>query len=286
MPTIRPMLIKPFCKVCVNRVLKNHMKLKLYLFLSLCTLFFTDKNRVQAQQSNTSTNDFNELSEIFLKKIRKNEDTRELQQWLANTPPDKLAIALDTNDKRLAFWINIYNAYIQVLLQKNPTLYNNRDNFFKKEQIAIAGDTISFAKIEHGLIRKSQSEYGLGYFRKWFPDQLELKLRVDKPVFNIHFALNCGAKDCPPVAIYEWERLEEQFEKGTQTYLQRTTTYNAETKEASVTSLFSWFRGDFGGKKGIKKILIEHGIIPITNGVDLKYKNHDWTLDLANFIEL
>lgn len=262
------------------------MKLKFYLLCTLCTIFFTDMNDLLAQSSKSSTNDFNELSESFLKRIKSNEDTQDIQNILANTTIKELDNALDTNNKRLAFWVNIYNAYIQVILQKNPELYDDRNSFFKMDQIAIAGDTVSFAKIEHGLIRKSQYEYGLGYIRKWFPNKFERKLRVDDPVYNVHFALNCGAKDCPPVAIYEWERLDEQFKKGTQMYLERTTDYSSESNKVAVTSLFNWFRGDFGGKKGVKKILKQYGLIPSTKGVELTYKNYDWTLDLDNFIDL
>ncbi|TLP71244.1 DUF547 domain-containing protein [Maribacter sp. ACAM166] len=262
------------------------MKLKFYFLLTLCTIFLTDKNNLQAQDSTTSTTDFSELSESFLKRLKSKKDTEDLQNILANTTIKELDNALDTNDKRLAFWINIYNAYIQVILQKNPDLYADRGSFFKKKQITIAGETVSFAKIEHGIIRKSQYEYGLGYIRKWFPNKFERKLRVNKPVYNVHFALNCGAIDCPPVAIYEWERLDEQFKKGTKTYLERTTEYNADAKEVAVTSLFNWFRGDFGGKCGVNKILKKNGLIPLTKGIDLTYKNYDWTLDLDNFIDL
>ena len=205
---------------------------------------------------------------------------------MSNISIEELDNALDTNDKRLAFWLNIYNAYIQVILHKNPDLYNDRGSFFKIEQIKIAGETVSFAKIEHGLIRKSQWEYGLGYIRKWFPNKFERKLRVNKPVFNVHFALNCGAKDCPPVAIYEWKRLQEQLKIGTKRHLNKTSEYNSETNVVKVTSLFSWFRGDFGGKSDIKKILKANEIIPSTKDVDIEYTNYDWTLYLDNFIDL
>jgi hypothetical protein len=182
--------------------------------------------------------------------------------------------------------VNIYNGFIQVILKKNPDLYNDRGSFFKNEQIAIAGEQISFAKIEHGIIRKSQWEYGLGRIRKWFSNKFERTLRVDKRDYRIHFALNCGAKDCPPVAIYEWERLDEQFEKGTKKFLTRSTVYDSLKKEVVVTSIFSWFRGDFGGENGVKKILKNSGFIPTTKDIDLSYKNYDWTLQLDNFITL
>ncbi len=262
------------------------MKLKFYFFVTLFALSCTAKTNLQAQTETEAKTDFNELSESFLQRIIDEKNTQEIQDILANTSIEELDNALDTNDKRLAFWLNIYNGYIQVILQKNPELYDDRGSFFKLEQIKIAGETVSFAKIEHGLIRKSQWEYGLGYIRKWFPNKFERKLRVDEPVFNVHFALNCGAKDCPPVAIYEWQRLQEQLNIGTKRLLEKTSEYDSETNVVKVTSLFSWFRGDFGGKGGIKKILKENEIIPSTKGVDIEYTNYDWTLYLDNFIEL
>ena len=262
------------------------MKLKLYFIATLFALSCSAKTNLQAKVDIKTKTDFNELSESFLKQIIDKKDTQEIQDILANTSIEELDNALDTNDKRLAFWLNIYNAYIQVILQKNPELYEDRGSFFKLEQIRIAGETVSFAKIEHGLIRKSQWEYGLGYIRKWFPNKFERKLRVNKPVFNVHFALNCGAKDCPPVAIYEWKRLPEQLKIGTKRHLDKTSEYNSETNIVKVTSLFSWFRGDFSGKGGIKKILKANEIIPSTKGVDIEYSNYDWTLYLDNFIDL
>ncbi|WP_247656629.1 DUF547 domain-containing protein [Maribacter sp. MMG018] len=230
--------------------------------------------------------DYNELSEDLLEQIKQNKNTENIEDILAKTSLKNLESSLDTDAKKLAFWTNIYNAYIQLILKKNPDLYKDRGSFFKKEQITIAGEKVSFAEIEHGILRKSQWEYGLGYIRKWFPGKLERRLRVNKRDYRIHFALNCGAKDCPPVAIYEWERVNEQFDKGTKAYLSSTTDYNDLKKEASVTSLFSWFRGDFGGESGIKKILKQNDLIPTTKNIDLVYKNYDWTLDLDNFIDL
>ncbi|MGB7392828.1 MAG: DUF547 domain-containing protein, partial [Pricia sp.] len=104
--------------------------------------------------------------------------------------------------------------------------------------------------------------------------------------YRIHFALNCGAKACPPVAIYEDNRLDEQLNKVTTDYLERVSEYDSDTKEVKTTPLFSWFRGDFGCKSGIKDILKEEGIIPTTKKIDVEYKNYDWTLDLDNFTEL
>lgn len=239
----------------------------------------------EAQNSSSNISDFNAFSEKFLKDVKDGKDTKSFQEELAKTTLKDLEDGLQTDAQKFAFWVNIYNAYIQVILSKNPELYDDRQAFFNNERILIAGENRSFSKIEHGIIRKSQWSLGLGKIRKWFPNKFERKLRVDKRDYRIHFALNCGAKDCPPVAIYKPNRLNEQFEKGTANYLKKTTVYKKENQTVAVTSLFSWFRGDFGSSSGTKKILMEQKLIPNKN-VELEFKNYDWTLELDNWIEL
>ena len=185
-------------------------------------------------QSSDASINFNTLSENLLKNIKAKKNTSEIRKQLANTTIATLENSLKTDEQKLAFWINIYNAYIQVILTENPDLYNNRSEIFNKDQIPIAKELVSFAKIEHGIIRKSQWPLGLGLIRKWFPNKFERKLRVDSRDFRIHFALNCGAKDCPPVAIYEADRLDEQLNKGTKNYLTKTSTYTKTEKEILV----------------------------------------------------
>lgn len=241
---------------------------------------------MQAQQTDAKISDFNALSQQFLENIINEKSTNTIRAQLYGATLEELEEGLQTDNQKLAFWINIYNAYIQVILSENPDVYADRGEFFKKEQIPIAGRLVSFAKIEHGIIRKSQWELGGGLIRKWFPNKFERRLRVDKRNYHVHFALNCGAKDCPPVAIYKADMLDEQFDKGTRTYLQRVSEYDSDKKQVKTTPLFSWFRGDFGCKSGVKDILKEYGIIDTTKKVDVIYKDYDWTLDLDNFTEL
>lgn len=257
----------------------------LYSLRSIIVVFFTffGCSTNEAQHKEAVIKDFNQLSEQFLKDVKEGKDTQVYQDRLANTTLEALENGLKTENEKLAFWVNIYNAYIQVILSKNPELYDDRQAFFNDERIRIAGEKVAFSKIEHGIIRKSQWPLGLGKIRKWFPNKFERKLRVDKPDYRIHFALNCGAKDCPPVAIYNPERLDEQFKKGTENYLKQTTSYNDMTNTVTVTSLFNWFRGDFGSKKEVIKILKEQGLIPTVKDIDLSYKNYDWTLELDNW---
>ena len=253
---------------------------RIYLFL-LNLIFVLP---VLAQKNDSIT--LVDVSANLLEKIKNGSNTNELRAQLYTTSFDVLQNELKSDSQKLAFWVNIYNAYIQILLAENPSLYDDKRAFFKKEQIPIAGRMLSFEKIEHGILRKSQWPLGLGLIRKWFPDKFERKLRIKNRDYRVHFALNCGAKDCPPVAIYQADRLDEQFAEGTTRYLQRTTVYTPEKNEVAVSALFNWFRGDFGCKKGVKKIVKNQEIIPTSRGVEVRYQNYDWTLQLDNWIVL
>lgn len=264
--------------------LKNRSGLFSALLLFLAILNLTGQNA--KNHSVYVTSDLNIVSEQFLKKIKEGKSAVAIKQKLASISVENLQNSLDTDTKKKAFWINIYNAFIQDILTKHPELYEDRGDFFSRDQITIAGTQISFDKIEHGILRRSQSKLGFGYVGKLFTNRLERDLRVSKIDYRIHFALNCGAKDCPPVAIYTPERLEKQLEKATANFLKSSSYYDEKTSTASVTSLFSWFRGDFGGIDEVKKILNEQGLIPENKKVGLKFRDYDWTLYLNNFIDL
>ncbi|TYB78270.1 DUF547 domain-containing protein [Bizionia myxarmorum] len=261
--------------------MKTTLLNKLTLFITLLALSFS----TAAQTNLNKITDFNELSEQFLKDIKNGKDTENIQDKLENTTLEALIAGLKTDQEKLAFWVNIYNGYIQVILQKNPDLYKDRGEFFKKKQIAIAGEMLSFDKIEHGIIRKSQWKLGLGKVRKLFPNKFERKLRVDARDFRIHFALNCGAKNCPPVAIYSPDKLDAQFDMSSRNYLMKTTSFNEDEKTITISPLFNWFRGDFGSKNDIRAILKSYAILDSTEKISIKYGDYDWTLDLDNWTE-
>ena len=248
----------------------------------ILTIAFTLFTLVVFSQSKVN---YNEVSETLLQNIKEKKSFDKEVAILAKTTLDDLVNQLTTDDQKIAFWVNVYNAFIQISLTDNPKLYEDRGKFFAEKRVKIAGETLSFADIEHGIIRKSKVEWGLGYIRKWFPPKWQRKLRVDDVDWRIHFALNCGAKDCPPVAIFSADNLDKEFDFMTKNYLKEQTTYNAETKTAKSVSLFSWFRGDFGGICGAREILAEYGITP-EKPKDLEFTDYDWTLALDNFRDL
>jgi len=232
----------------------------------------------------TITN-YNQLSIAFLTAIKAKQNTKTYITTLENISEQDLGNQLNSDNKKLAFWINIYNGFIQVILQEHPEYFEDRRTFFKKPFINIAGRNYSFSQIEHGIIRGSELEYFLGYIKNPFAPKHERKLRVTKREPRVHFALNCGAKSCPPVAIYSERDLDKQFDFMTEKYLKEVSIYNKEENSVRTSPLMSWFRGDFNGVKGLKEFIKKYDIVP-NSDVKVFLLDYDWTLYLDNFVEI
>jgi hypothetical protein len=194
-------------------------------------------------------------------------------------PLASLQTALDTDTRKKAFWINTYNAFFQTLRTEQQV---DKPAIYRQKLVTIAGQAFSLDHIEHGILRKNRIKLSLGYLPNLFAPTLLKKLAVQEVDYRIHFALNCGAKSCPPIAFYSPERLEQQLEIATLSFLEGETEVFPEKKEIHVTRLFQWFMGDFGGRSGIKRILKEKLKLE-TAGRKLVFKKYNWEEELDNF---
>ena len=223
------------------------------------------------------------LSQDFIYKAKTGEAITDLIATLKDTDYQILLSSLNTDNAKKAFWINLYNGQTQTALKSNPDKYKNRNAFFKARRIDVAGNKLSLDDIEHGILRHSKNKWSLGYFNKLFPSNIEKKLRVDNLDYRIHFALNCGAKSCPPIVFYNPEMLDTQLELATKAYLSSEVEYDKTNNIVNLPALMGWFRADFGGKKTMIKILKQHNIIPAIANPKIKFKKYDWTLSLNNY---
>jgi len=267
--------------------------MKTFFALFLSTLLLFSVNNLQAQEMDSLDTDtsFAELSMILLQNVRDGNPTKEIENRLANVSRETLNKDLDTESKKKAFWLNVYNAYVQILLLDKPELFEDRNsffgyNFFSSPQVTIAGKKLSFDAIEHGIIRHSKIKLSMGYLDKWFPSDFEKMFRWDEVDPRVHLALNCGAKSCPYIAIFDSERVEEQLDIISKQYLEKTTIYDAEEGVVKVNALMSWFRADFGGKSGAVEMLKKYEIIPQDADPSVSFLDYDWTLELGNYTDI
>ncbi|MEO6833060.1 MAG: DUF547 domain-containing protein [Chitinophagaceae bacterium] len=224
------------------------------------------------------------LSANFVDRAIHNEDVTKHLAIFKSMNPDKLEDQLKTDALRRCFWINVYNGYTQYFLKKDPSLYKkDRSDFFKKDQIEIAGFTINMNDIEHGVLRRGATIWSKGYIRIPFRNEFVRKFKVDKVDWHIHFALNCGAKSCPPICVYLPERVDEQLDKAAASYLKKECSFNKKDNSVKVPALMTWFSADFGDTNAKLDILRKYGIIPADSNPSIDYKDYDWDMDIVNY---
>lgn len=224
----------------------------------------------------------NELCEYagrFLLALKKEENFDAYLTFFSDLSMSQIKKDLSTDDAKRTFWINLYNAFFLVL-RKHQNL--KKPEIFKSKIIRIAEQDISLDEIEHGILRKYRWKFSLGYVRNPFARSIIKKWAVNKLDYRIHFALNCGAESCPPIAFYHHDKINRQLDMATMSYLESETKKNEAEKTIYISQLFKWFKADFGGNKGIRKILKEN-IQMDTDGYALAYSHYSWDENLENW---
>ncbi len=261
---------------------------KAFLIAMTATVLQAEDNHAVQMNDDIS---YAHLSMELVEAVRDDEPYDHIMRMLEQVSAEELRENLDTEAKNKAFWLNIYNAYVQILLLDEPELFEDRNswfgyNFFSSPQVTIAGKELSFDEIEHGIMRRSKIKISLGYLQRWFVDDYIKKFWWEEVDPRIHFALNCGAASCPFIAVFDPDRVEEQLEIATRQYLSENTVYDPSSNSLEVTRLMSWFRGDFGGISGAVQMLKDYGVIPEDADPSVNFDEYDWTLELGNYQEL
>ena len=220
----------------------------------------------------------NTLAEQLLLAVKMAESTDSLINELKGAERAHLK-SLKSDAEIKAFWINIYNAFYQILIHEDGV---DSKKIFGLKKIEITGRKFSLDQIEHGILRMGKNKFTAGLFQ--FPFQyLSLKsLRPKKLDYRIHFSLNCGVASCPPIAFYHVNQLDAQLNLATESYLSTSTRIDVVQKKVIVTRLFLWFYHDFARKNGIMTILNKHyGAIPL--GFKIEYAPYNREKTLLNF---
>nr|XP_061799196.1 uncharacterized protein LOC133590592 [Nerophis lumbriciformis] len=155
-----------------------------------------------------------------------------------------------SREETLAFFINIYNALVihGFLRIGAPTNILQRYRFFNYVSYLIGGEVYTLQDIENGVLRGNRK--GVGQLRRPFSKtdpRLQVALKDAEPL--IHFALNCGAKGCPPIKTYTPENIDQQLRTAAEAFLENddACVVDSGKKEVRLSSIFKWYKVDFGG---------------------------------------
>ena len=176
-----------------------------------------------------------------------------------------------TEADELAYHLNAYNAFmLRKWLDKgaaraSPDASVGWGTWFF-DNFAYDGRSISMDSLEQRLIRPE----------------------FDEP--RIHFALVCGAIDCPPLLAepFEGGRLDEQLDELGRRWLSQPDALEIEADGDVVFSkIFDWYREDFdemGGLAGVVRRYVPQGrrreaaLAALAAGRE-KFSGYDWTIN-------
>lgn len=217
-----------------------------------------------------------EMAVDLLDRVRAGKPTETVLDRLAALSEADLDPIREDRQAGLAFWLNLYNAAAQLLLDRRPDLFESRWRFFRAHAVTVAGVDLSLDDIEHGILRGGRSKYGLGYLRRVARTGLgaEYRLRVDP---RIHFALNCGAASCPAIRAYEPDRIDEELDRATASHLLETAGDNPDGGRIRVPRFCLWYIGDFGGYTGLRSFVRDYADLPDDSKPSIRFADHDWT---------
>lgn len=214
-----------------------------------------------------------EFSQQFLLAVKSDEPFQAYKDTLAVLNLDSLNAELNTFNERQCFWINMYNALVQSKAKNDTSSFDNRNAFFKQATITVGGAKLSLDNIEHNILRgidKGQNDFTQAF-------------RLEKLDNRLHFALNCGAAACPPIAFYSPEKIDEQLNLAEEIFVQSASKFDLETGVLETSKILDWYADDFGGETGIIELMRKHGVVADQTVSKITYTPYDWTLDLNNY---
>ena len=199
---------------------------------------------------------------------------------------------LRTPSEQLGFWINLYNslvidAVIQAKVQGSVTeSWLGVMGFFQKAAYQIGSERFSLTDIEHGVLRANR---GFPHFpgAHFSPDDPRMAAVLEDMDPRIHFALNCASNSCPPIGVYGPEWIDDQLDLAARNFINGDSTIDHERRVISISKIFLWYKDDFGGTVGTRKMLSDY-LEPagkeesgsnILSRYRLKYHPYDWGLN-------
>lgn len=154
---------------------------------------------------------------------------------------------------RKAFWINLYNCLVMhgTVAVGTPADAAARSQFFSGRSgvaYTVAGCRLSLDDIEHGVLRCNTPPPG-ATAPLFGEDDARRRFCLAPPTDpRLHFALNCGAKSCPPIKLYDAANLEEGLDLASRAFVESDVSVELGGEGGGVTlsKILMWYGADFG----------------------------------------
>lgn len=164
-----------------------------------------------------------------------------------------------TENKKLAFWINVYNAFTISLIVEHYPVKSIMDikNAWDIKFIQLGNISYSLNEIEHEIIRKEFNEP------------------------RIHFALVCAAVSCPVLLneSYSADKLDQQLLQQAQRFINDPSRNLIKNKKAKVSPIFDWFGEDFTKRGSLTDYLNKFSEVKLDPNAKIEFMEYNWNLN-------
>jgi hypothetical protein len=192
-------------------------------------------------------------------------DRTELVRYLAvvaEVSPHTHPELFPSEQERLAYWINAYNAYVLYAVTERPTMRSVDDDattFFYFTRYRFGAEELSLYDVENEVVRKEFAEP------------------------RIHFALNCASNGCPelPPEAFVPDRLEDQLAREAREFCAHPDKVRVDGDEVEMSQIFEWYSADFAAAGGPIELCRRWGRrdLPPADRADLSFITYDWTIN-------
>ncbi len=241
-------------------------------------LFFGNScNSVKQSDSNSNPISHEKWSNLLEKHVAESglvdykgfkEDSNQLQAYLtqlSNHHPNKNNWS---KNERLAYWINAYNAYtIELILKHYPV---------ESIKSITSGPNIPFVNSPWDLqfIEIEDREYDLNNIEHGI-----LRENFNEP--RIHFAINCASVSCPELRdeAFQASKIEQQLQEQAVHFINNSNKNKLSQDRVEISSIFSWFSGDFTENGSLIDYLNKYAKTPINKDAEVNYMDYSWELN-------
>lgn len=165
-----------------------------------------------------------------------------------------------SSKKKLAYYINIYNASTIKLILSNYPLKSIMDipKAWDLPVVKIGDEVFTLNHIENNIIRPTFKEP------------------------RIHFAVNCAAVSCPKLSnqAFSESNINTLLQLNTERFLNDSNIGMLQKgKKVELSQIFEWYAVDFGGKENLLKWISNNSKMDLTNSKFKGFIPYNWELN-------
>ena len=201
------------------------------------------------------------------------EDRNALAEYLSMLQGTRVS---DLNrDEQKAYWINLYNAFTLALILDNLPVSSIT-------KIKAGGGLFTFGPWDAKLLSIEGEKLSLN----------DIEHRILRPIWQdnrIHYAVNCASIGCPNLQPEPFSagNTEALLDRAARDYINHPRGVRFEGNRLFVSSIFDWYKSDFGGSDGTLLAHLAEYAEPEIGSRLLAYRgrirdSYDWDLNAAN----